>query len=692
MDLPIGTWGVFFEVPSPMKPSPTEFVHGQLEFKEVVTELTSFLPWMDGGERAQFWQWVGEWALVEKKLPLAMGAMERSLISKESASVRKRWKDIRSQLGLEIHPIQSRSHHGAKGDLNLEGDVTPRPGSFKMTKGEQKLLNAMRKSLKSPTNAVPLAIQLLEKYPQGGGTKEVTRQVGKIFIRLGRKVRSLKSGKNKKDKNHRISLEHQHVLRWMLQSKGPWLYQWAQRAYKNELYKDAYQLAQGSYSVVHGGGGTSKALGLMGLSAFHAQQPKDAEEAWKTLTEQYISSEEAEEAMMRLGMLYYRQNKNVLAAAHLEKAIAMSKNTTFEVISRYWLWRSMERLQSSQDLSSSGRTSVGRASSDRASQVARELMDRFPLTYYGLRARMEQGQESGKSTNKNITSPALLTASSVVPIPWPPVSKKKIKAQLWLTETEMQSWERFQHLLGAGWFEEAQKELATLPEPTDHEGKLLWARLFALALDHHNAIIIATGVWEKAPQLLYGETLRLAYPLEYFTLVSKESQKYNIDPLLVLSLMKQESSFRKEVRSVSNAMGLMQLLEPTARDVARQLRKKVDLPSSLFQPSTNITLGVRYMRQMIRAFKGHVPLALAAYNTGIGHMRIWLRTRDELKGLQNKHSSHPDQEMWIDELPWSETSFYVKAILRNYILYRALEQKGLISHSPLWRAKSSHSN
>ena len=178
--------------------------------------------------------------------------------------------------------------------------------------------------------------------------------------------------------------------------------------------------------------------------------------------------------------------------------------------------------------------------------------------------------------------------------------------------------------------------------------------------------------------------MRLAYPIEYWNLVERESEKYNLDPLIVLSLMKQESAFNKKARSASNAMGLMQLLGSTAREVARGLRKKINIPQDLFHPPTNIQLGTKYMRRMIRAFNGHIPLALAAYNAGIGHMRIWLRTRSELSQISEQKNSHPDNEMWIDELPWEETSYYVKAVLRNYILYQTLEKKELIFSSPLW--------
>ena len=82
-----------------------------------------------------------------------------------------------------------------------------------------------------------------------------------------------------------------------------------------------------------------------------------------------------------------------------------------------------------------------------------------------------------------------------------------------------------------------------------------------------------------------------------------------------------------------------------------------------------------YLKRMVRAFKGHVPLALAAYNVGIGNMRKWLKNREITKNLQNKLTSHPRTDLWMDEMPWSETRYYVKAVLRNYLIYRMIEKK-----------------
>ena len=148
--------------------------------------------------------------------------------------------------------------------------------------------------------------------------------------------------------------------------------------------------------------------------------------------------------------------------------------------------------------------------------------------------------------------------------------------------------------------------------------------------------------------------------------------------------MRQESSFRHDVKSSANAVGLMQLLPTTAAELAKDHRLKDYSVESLLDPEVNIKLGAIYLSRLIKTFNGNIPIALAAYNTGQGRMRRWMSSRRDIGPLENLKTSAPEVEVWIDEMPWDETSFYVKAILRNWMIYKLLDGSKVTLSEPIW--------
>lgn len=147
----------------------------------------------------------------------------------------------------------------------------------------------------------------------------------------------------------------------------------------------------------------------------------------------------------------------------------------------------------------------------------------------------------------------------------------------------------------------------------------------------------------------------VAFPKPYRSIVERASQRYSIEPALIYAVMRQESLFDPYAVSVANAKGLMQLLESTAREVAR--REGISI-RSLFDPETNIMLGTAYLRQLLDQWNGDLVRALASYNAGPGRVRNWPR--------------HEDQYLFIETIPIRETRDYVKKVLYNYYVYSEL--------------------
>jgi soluble lytic murein transglycosylase-like protein len=98
-----------------------------------------------------------------------------------------------------------------------------------------------------------------------------------------------------------------------------------------------------------------------------------------------------------------------------------------------------------------------------------------------------------------------------------------------------------------------------------------------------------------------------------------------LEPALLWAVARQESRFDPQARSVSDALGLMQLKLATAGDVAQWLRARAPTEPTLFDPATSVRYGTRYLRRLLQRFDGDTAVALAAYNAGPGTIPPWWR-------------------------------------------------------------------
>lgn len=137
------------------------------------------------------------------------------------------------------------------------------------------------------------------------------------------------------------------------------------------------------------------------------------------------------------------------------------------------------------------------------------------------------------------------------------------------------------------------------------------------------------------------------FPLQYRHEILAAAKTYQVDPVLVASVINAESSFDKNKVSPKQAVGLMQLLPSTAASLTDE---EVDL----FDPATNIQLGVKYLAYLIKRFDD-VDTALFAYNAGEGNVARWLSEQNQTK---------------LTSCPYKETNAYVAKIKRTMKYYR----------------------
>ncbi len=149
--------------------------------------------------------------------------------------------------------------------------------------------------------------------------------------------------------------------------------------------------------------------------------------------------------------------------------------------------------------------------------------------------------------------------------------------------------------------------------------------------------------------------VKLLFPMEYMDTIKKASQ--DIDPLIIISLMRQESAFNPNATSSVGAKGLMQLMPATAK----RFNKKVKV-RHLSDPEINIAIGVKYLKVLFERFDGNLVYTLASYNAGENRIEKW--RKDIFK--------NDDPLANIEAIPFEETRNYVKLIYRNNFFYSIL--------------------
>lgn len=156
---------------------------------------------------------------------------------------------------------------------------------------------------------------------------------------------------------------------------------------------------------------------------------------------------------------------------------------------------------------------------------------------------------------------------------------------------------------------------------------------------------------------------KIMYKREFSQYVSKYSEMYNVDENLVYALIKAESNFNSNAKSNKGAIGLMQLMEDTAKDVIKLVDLEVNgnlISDLLLDSDININLGTKYLSTLLERYQS-IELAVAAYNAGIGTIDNWIE-----KQIINKDGSN------IENIPYKETNNYVRKILRDYKIYNKL--------------------
>ncbi len=377
----------------------------------------------------------------------------------------------------------------------------------------------------------------------------------------------------------------------------------------------------------------------------------DAPKAWnayKALYENFPRGKHAERALWKLALFPYFNRNYIDAAPAFWKYLLAYPKASSAASAMYWMGRCYQKLG---DL-----------------EHAKYLFSRTRLLantgYYGQCAReaedfLEQMEVSGNKTEIPIDFNKVIQVCEKIRLS--PTSIAEPEGAV------LRIIERARELQEAGLPDLALSELRWgIRRNPKNEGSLSYL-MSLVNEDRGNYLESIASLRRAFPDYnslpltaLPEEVWRLLFPLRYWEIISDRAARTRLDPTLILSVIRQESGFNENARSKANARGLMQIIPSTGKKLAQQAAIRPYTATKLFQPDTNITLGVRYLASLLQQY-GKEELALAAYNAGGSRVDRWL-----------KEFGNMDKAEFVEQIPFSETRGYVKQVLSNKSHYNLL--------------------
>jgi soluble lytic murein transglycosylase len=148
------------------------------------------------------------------------------------------------------------------------------------------------------------------------------------------------------------------------------------------------------------------------------------------------------------------------------------------------------------------------------------------------------------------------------------------------------------------------------------------------------------------------------FPILWRERVEAEATRHDIDPAWVLGVMRSESAMTEAARSSAGALGLMQVLPTTARQISKQHGLAYKGQSQLLDGDENIRFGAVYLRELLDRFGQNPVLVSGAYNAGPNAVNRWLASR-----------KLDDPQVWVETLPYYETRDYIPRVLAFTTIY-----------------------
>lgn len=375
---------------------------------------------------------------------------------------------------------------------------------------------------------------------------------------------------------------------------------------------------------------------------FQLNEPEKGIFQWKQVIEKYPDSSQAINALWNLGRYYTKNNNNSEALEAYRLLSERFSKSSLGDDALYWRGKTLQKMGLEEE----------------ARVIYEKLLREYPLSYYTERITKQRDDlnfvglisASEKEDFTNLEEFLLKYA------------KIEGKGQLSLLKAEL-----FEEI---SFYKESIIELKeTL---NDYPGNIFL--LFKLSdvykknMDYYNSLNYSEIVFNYLVDNLQLDDLPFElweslYPICFEDIIREYALKYEIDPLLVMAMIREESRFNSWNESVAGARGLMQIIFSTAEWIAQKINIIDFNDEMLFSPKVNINLGCWYIHYLKEKFSNDYILMISGYNAGPGITDQWLERYDQ-----------SDLDNFVENIPYAETREHIKKVMKSYQMYKKLAQ------------------
>lgn len=443
---------------------------------------------------------------------------------------------------------------------------------------------------------------------------------------------------------------------------------WGERAFIEWAQKGEYsKAAETLLGFVQAAPNTNLASDyLMSAARIYERdgQNDKATETWARVANEYPGTLNAANAVFLMGVIYYRDGNYASALESFNRSLVLSESSAREQSrALLWLGKSQEKLGNTEAALNAWRDGQNRNSGGYYSERARDLLlERAPFTPPAsanytpdLEAEREDADRwmrltfnLGDDVDFDTLGPLAADARVIRGREYwdlglyekAKLEFEDLRSQLETTQDAVGSYRLTNYLLDIGMYRSAifaARQTLTIAGLNDHAASMMAPMYFS----------------------------RIRYGFYFSDLVIPEAQKNGLDPLLVFSVIRQESFFEGFVSSTANARGLMQVIPSTGAQIAGELGKPLNYTErDLYRPQVSVMFGTYYLNKNRSLFEGDFYAMLAAYNGGAGNTLQW------------KALAGDDPDLLLESVRFEETRNYIRNIYEIYAVYKRLYGTG----------------